>query len=103
MKRPRRIHRPNRVGVAFEPRAFAIAVAIYAAIAATGISIASLSQAVRNLHIDLESTQREQDALLAEYSRLLIERSMLASYQNVDQVAERKLAMTFPEVVERMP
>ncbi|NJN51820.1 MAG: hypothetical protein HC809_08650 [Gammaproteobacteria bacterium] len=87
----------------FQVRPVVLAVAVYVGIAVTGLAIANFSQAVRNLHIELELTQRAQDGLLAEYSRLLIERSMLSSYQNVDQVAERQLDMSFPEVVERAP
>lgn len=97
-----RTQQSARRDVAFDARAFAIALLVYALVAATGLAIASFSQSVRSLHIQLESAQRSQDELLAEYSRLLIERSMLASYHNVDQVAEGKLAMTFPETVERV-
>ena len=50
----------------------------------------------------MERGQRSQDELLAEYSRLLLERSMLSSYENVDQVAEGELSMRFPEAVERI-
>jgi cell division protein FtsL len=73
---------------------------VYVGVALTG-SVAGEPE-VRALHVDIESVQREQDALLAEYSRLLIERSMLGSYQNVDEVAERRLSMNFPEAVERV-
>ena len=75
---------------------------VYVAIALTGVWIASLGQDVRQLFVALEHNQQRQDALLGEYSRLLLERGTLASYQNVDQVAERKLAMRFPEQVERV-
>ena len=75
---------------------------VYVAIALTGVWIASLGQDVRGLFVALERNQQQQDALLAEYSRLLLERGTLASYQNVDQVAERRLAMRFPEQVERV-
>jgi cell division protein FtsL len=75
---------------------------VYVAIALTGVWIASLGQDVRGLFVALERNQQQQDALLAEYSRLLLERGTLASYQNVDEVAERRLAMRFPEQVERV-
>jgi cell division protein FtsL len=75
---------------------------VYVAIALTGVWIASLGQDVRGLFVALERNQQQQDALLAEYSRLLLERGTLASYQNVDQIAERRLAMRFPEQVERV-
>jgi cell division protein FtsL len=74
----------------------------YAGIALTGIGIASVSQDVRNVVMALEQSQRAEDELLAEQSRLLLERSMLSSFQNVDEVAERRLTMQFPEVVEKV-
>jgi cell division protein FtsL len=78
------------------------AVVVYLAVALSGVWVASLGQDVRGLFVALEQNQRTQDALLAEYSRLLIERGTLSSYQNVDQVAEQQLTMRFPEIVERV-
>jgi cell division protein FtsL len=80
----------------------AAAGAIYVGIAASGVWIAATAQNVRGLFVALQHNQAQQDALLAEYSRLLIERGTLSSYQNVDQIAERQLAMRFPETVERV-
>lgn len=81
---------------------FVAAVVVYAGVALSGVWIASLGQDVRGLFIALEQNQRAQDALLAQYSRLLIERGTLSAYQNVDQVAEQQLTMRFPELVERV-
>jgi cell division protein FtsL len=78
------------------------AILVYVSVAASGVSIAAIAQDVRGLFIALEHNQNEQDALLAEYSRLLIERSTVSSYQNVDELAERQLAMRFPETIERV-
>jgi cell division protein FtsL len=78
------------------------AAVVYVGVALSGVWIASLGQDVRGLFVALEQNQRTQDALLAQYSRLLIERSTLSSYQNVDQVAEQQLTMRFPEIVERV-
>ncbi len=75
---------------------------VYLGVAATGIGVARLSQETRALYFALEQNQRAQDELLAQYSRLLLERSTLASYQNVDDIAERELGMLFPEQVERI-
>ena len=80
----------------------AAAGAIFVGIAITGIWIASMASDVRGRFVALEQNQRAQDALLAQYSRLLIERATLASYRNVDEVAARQLAMRFPELVERV-
>jgi cell division protein FtsL len=76
---------------------------LYAGIAASGVWIAATAQSVRGSFVALERNQNEQDQLLDEYSRLLIERGTVSSYQNVDQVAERQLAMRFPETVQRVP
>ncbi len=76
--------------------------AIYIGIAASGVCVAAVAQEVRGLFVALAKNQNRQDELLAQYSRLLIERGTLSSYQNVDQAAERQLAMRFPETVERV-
>ena len=91
-----------RLATPMDVRWLVAGVGVYVALAATGILIAWSSQSVRRLHVEIETNQRAQDAMLAEYSRLLIERSMVGSFQNVDQVAERQLSMTFPESVERV-
>ncbi|HTK99772.1 MAG TPA: cell division protein FtsL [Pseudomonadales bacterium] len=80
----------------------AVAGAIYVGIAASGVCVAAVAQDVRGLFVALAKNQGRQDELLAQYSRLLIERGTLSSYQNVDQAAERQLAMRFPETVERI-
>ena len=80
----------------------AAAAEICVGIAITGIWIASMASDVRGRFVALEQNQRAQDALLAQYSRLLIERATLSSYRNVDEVAARQLAMRFPELVERV-
>ena len=91
-----------RLATPLDVRWLIVGVGIYAGLALTGLLVAWSSQSVRRLHVEIEAHQREQDAMLAEYSRLLIERSMVGSFQNVDQVAERQLSMTFPESVERV-
>jgi len=68
-----------------------------------GIQVALVSHQVRTLHGELEVAQKTQDRYLAEYSRLLLERSALAAYQNVERLAERELAMHFPNEVEQLP
>jgi cell division protein FtsL len=60
---------------------------VYVSVALSGVWIASLGQDVRGLFVAIEQNQQTQDALLAEYSRLLIERGTLSSYQNVERVA----------------
>ncbi len=69
---------------------------------ASGIQVARQTHEVRRLYADLQAAQRVQDELLADYSRLLLERSTLAAYQNVERLAQAQLAMQFPDTVERI-
>ena len=78
------------------------AAALYVGLVLSGIKVAHKSQEMRGLFERLASNQAAQDALLQEHSRLLLERGALSAYQNVDRVAEAKLAMRFPERVERV-
>lgn len=75
---------------------------VYALVAVTGVAIASQSQQMRELVMEMERSQQVEDALLAEQSRLLLERSTLASFQQVDEIAEAQLNMQFPELVEKV-
>jgi cell division protein FtsL len=79
--------------------AFAV---LLVAVVGSGIQVALVSHEVRRLHGELEAAQRAQDEHLAEHSRLLLERSALAAYQNVERLAEEELAMGFPDTVERI-
>lgn len=79
-----------------------VGTALYFGIAVTGVLVARSSQEMRTLYLALEQNQGARDDLLAQYSRLLLERSTFTSYQNVDEVAERTLDMRFPERVERV-
>ena len=72
------------------------------AVVASGIQVAWVSHEVRRLHGELEDAQRAQDEHLAEYSRLLLERSARSSYQNVERLAHERLSMRFPDQVEHL-
>lgn len=71
---------------------------IYLAVAVTGVYVSLSSQQMRNLFTSLQRIQVQNDELLGEYSRLLLERGAFASYLNVDRVAEQDLSMKFPEL-----
>ena len=77
-------------------------VALLLGAAASGIQVVYQTHEVRRLHVELQAVQRAQDELLSEYTRLLLERGTLASYQNVERLAVQELSMTFPESVERV-
>jgi cell division protein FtsL len=70
------------------------------AVGATGIEVARIAHKVRALHADLERARQGQDELMSEHSRLLLERSAIAAYQNVERIAADRLAMQFPSQVE---
>lgn len=77
-------------------------VVLLLAVVASGIQVALVGHDVRRLHGELEAAQKAQDEHLAEYSRLLLERSALSAYQNVERLAESELDMTFPDRVEHL-
>ena len=68
-------------------------------VAASGVQVIRVTDDRRALFHELTSNQEIQDSLLQEYSRLLLERGTLLSYQNVDRIAQRRLNMRFPEQV----
>lgn len=72
------------------------------AVVASGVQVALVSHEVRQLHGELEAAQKAQDEHLADYSRLLLERSALSAYQNVERLAETELGMRFPDKVEHL-
>ncbi len=69
---------------------------------ASGIQVVFTTHQLREIHGALEVVRDRQDDLLAEHSRLLLERGALAAYQNVERVAEVELNMRFPNEVERI-
>lgn len=80
-----------------------LALALFAGAVASGIQVVLQAHEVRQIHRALEETRHQQDRLLAEHSRLLLERGALASYQNVQRVAEAELNMRFPAQMEPLP
>jgi len=68
----------------------------------SGVQVAYSAKENRDLHIAFEASQRSLDEALAVQSRLLIERSTLSAYQNVERTAQAKLGMRFPHSVERV-
>ncbi len=68
----------------------------------SGIQVAFSTHEVRQMHVALQSVQREQDKALAEYSRLQLELAAVAAYQNIERTAEDELGMAFPTEVQRV-
>ena len=104
-RRPRASSRPRSGSGRRKPKSPARPVrllALMAAVAASGLGVVFTSNQHREIHTSLEATRHQQDRLLAEHSRLLLERGALTAYQNVERVAEAELEMKFPDEVERI-
>ncbi len=69
------------------------------AIALTGLTLVGTAHETRGLYSSLGQVQHEQDKLLDEHSRLMLERGALTSMQNIEAVAQSELGMVFPEEV----
>lgn len=81
-------------------RVFAVGVCVIAM--ASGVQVALKTHETRLSFARLSDIQARHDHLLEQYSRLLLERGTLSSYQNVDELAEEALSMHFPEEVARI-
>jgi cell division protein FtsL len=68
-----------------------------------GVQSAYQSQRMRALYSELQQDQVTQDALLAQRSRLLIERGAMSSYNGTEKIAAEELGMRFPERIVRLP
>ena len=68
-------------------------------IVASGLTLVTSAQDMRELYRQMGDVQRERDGLAAEYSRLLLERSALSSMQSIEEAAQNELDMQFPEGV----
>ncbi len=91
----RAAHRVDRQALLLQS-AFAI---VLVAIVASGLTLVTSAQDMRELYRMMGEVQRERDGLAAEYSRLLLERSALSSMQSIEEAAENELDMAFPEGV----
>ena len=76
-----------------------VALGLLALVIGSGVQVAGQAHEVRRLHAELEAMGKEYNALLAESSRLTLERGARASYARVEKEAVEKLAMHFPEQI----
>jgi len=67
-----------------------------------GVQSAHQSQRMRALFSALQQDQVTRDALLAQRSRLLIERGAMNSYNGTEKLATDELNMRFPETIVRV-
>ena len=83
-------------------RGLLLGVVLLAVCVVLGAQSATQSQRMRTLYSQLQQDALAKDSLLAQQSRLLIERGALKSYNNVDRLAEDELNMRFPESITRV-
>ncbi|MCR9278412.1 MAG: cell division protein FtsL [Pseudomonadaceae bacterium] len=83
-------------------RTFLLGIALLIATVATAVQVTLQADAARDMARALDAAQKQKEHLLAERSRLLLERGALAAYQNVDRVAESELGMRFPQRPRRV-
>ena len=83
--------------------AAAVVAILLAGVVASGVQVVARTHEVRQLRQALEASRHHQDRLAAVHSRLLLERGARSAYYNVEQMAETKLGMRFPDRVERLP
>ena len=72
-------------------------VGLLVAIGISGLSLVERAHEMRGLYGALGNVQRQQDELLEEHSRLMLERGALSSMQQIEVVAETELDMHFPD------
>ena len=67
-------------------------VAVFVGVIASGITVVKGAHELRSLHTALDQSQKKQDRLLAEHSRLLLERSTFAGLQTVGSGRDSRTA-----------
>jgi cell division protein FtsL len=77
-------------------------VVILTVITLSGLGRVDAAHDMRGLYGSLGEVQHEQDRLLEQHSRLMLERGALTSMQNIEAVAQSELGMEFPDQVGRV-
>ena len=68
----------------------------------SGLNVVDRAHLARELYQQIDTTQQRQDKLLADHSRLLLERGAITSMQNIEQIAESELGMEFPDHIAQV-
>ncbi|MEM1232168.1 MAG: cell division protein FtsL [Pseudomonadota bacterium] len=76
--------------------------ALLVAVVYSAVEVARTAHRVRLLHAQLEELRMQQDEARLQHSELLLEISAVASLAQVQAVAQSRLAMEFPERLERV-
>ncbi len=83
-------------------RGFGLVLILLGCVLASGLQVVITTHELRATHRLFQEARNQQDLLLAEHSRLLLERGALVAYQNIERVAVAELGMRFPDQVERI-
>lgn len=85
------------------------AVALAAVVTASGLWVVGAKHRGRQLFVELETLNREQDELQIDWGRLQLEQSTLATHPRIESLARERLQLASPAeeqtvlVVERRP
>jgi|GEM_PF-896574 cell division protein FtsL len=105
VKKPARRKRqtgPTSPALSFRVWPLGFVLVLVVAVASSGIVLVRGAHELRALHSALDESQTRQDRLMAEYSRLLLERSTFAGLQTVEAVASQELQMGYPDNIEEI-
>ncbi len=69
------------------------------AITYAGLGLVTEAQRMRDLYGQMAVSQKQQDTLLEEHSRLMLERGSLTRLHTIEAVAQTELGMHFPELM----
>ena len=83
-------------------KGFGLLLFLVACVVVSGLQVVITTHELRKTHGRLQEARNQQDLLLTEHSRLLLERGALVAYQNIERIAVAELGMRFPDRVERI-
>ncbi len=90
-------------------RDLALVAALAAAVTVSGVLVVGAKHEGRQLFVELEELNREQDRLQIDWGRLQLEQSTLATHPRIEALARERLELAEPVeaqtvlVVERRP
>ncbi|HEX6996713.1 MAG TPA: cell division protein FtsL [Gammaproteobacteria bacterium] len=79
-----------------DPVHLLVAVALAAAVTASGVWVVGVKHRARQLFVELEELNREQDRLQIDWGRLQLEQSTLATHPRIESIARERLKLAEP-------
>ena len=71
-------------------------IVLAASVAATGIAVVDAKHRSRQMFVELEELNREQDRLQIDWGRLQLEQSTWATHPRIETLARERLKLTTP-------